>query len=106
MVHLEDQEKTVFTTPWGTFIYAKMLFGLMDAGETFHRAMDIEFANEKDNILVIYLDDTTVFSKYNEEHITHLIRVFRKCKKFGISLNLKKSHFSMKEGKLLEHILS
>ena len=31
----EDQEKTYFTTPYGTFMYAKMLFGLMNAGATF-----------------------------------------------------------------------
>jgi hypothetical protein len=29
------REKTTFTTPWGTFIYAKITFGLMNAGETF-----------------------------------------------------------------------
>ena len=26
MVHLEDQEKTAFTTPWGTLMYEKMTF--------------------------------------------------------------------------------
>jgi hypothetical protein len=31
----EDREKTTFTTPWGTFMYAKMPFGLMNAGEIF-----------------------------------------------------------------------
>jgi hypothetical protein len=31
----EDREKTTFTTPWGTFMYAKMPFGLMNAGENF-----------------------------------------------------------------------
>ena len=67
--------------------------------------MDIAFANEKDNILVIYLDEITIFSKYDEEHVTHLLRVFRKCRKFSISLNPKKSHFAMKEGKLIEHII-
>ena len=40
----EDQEKTVFTTPWGTFMYAKMPFGLMNEGATFQRTMDIAFA--------------------------------------------------------------
>jgi hypothetical protein len=29
----EDREKTTFTTPWGTFMYAKMPFGLMNAGK-------------------------------------------------------------------------
>ena len=31
----EDREKATFTTPWGTFMYAKIPFGLMNAGETF-----------------------------------------------------------------------
>lgn len=35
MVHVEDQEKTAFTMPWGTFMYAKISFGLMNAGVTF-----------------------------------------------------------------------
>jgi hypothetical protein len=35
MVHLDDREKTTFTTPWGTFMYAKMAFNLMNVGATF-----------------------------------------------------------------------
>ena len=31
----EDREKTTFTTLWGTFMYTKMPFGLMNAGEIF-----------------------------------------------------------------------
>jgi hypothetical protein len=31
----EDREKIAFTTPWGTFMYAKMPFGLMNVGATF-----------------------------------------------------------------------
>lgn len=67
--------------------------------------MDIAFTEEKDKILVIYLDDITVFSKSDEEHTAHLRRVFEKCRRFGISLNPKKSNFAMKEGKLLGHII-
>ena len=43
LVHPYDQEKTTFTTPWGTFMYVKMPFGLMNVGATFQRAMDIAF---------------------------------------------------------------
>jgi hypothetical protein len=102
----EDREKTTFTTPWGTFMYAKMPFGLMNAGETFQRAMDIAFIGEKDQFVVIYLDDITVFSRSDEEHRCHLRKVFSKCRRFGLSLNPKKSLFAMQEGKLLGHILS
>jgi hypothetical protein len=61
LVHEDDQDKTTFTTPWGTFKYAKMPFGLKNAGATFQRAMDIAFSNEKDVFLVVYLDDVTYF---------------------------------------------
>ena len=104
-VLLEDQEKTTFTTPWGTFMYAKMSFGLMNAGATFQRAMDIAFADERDKFVVIYMDDITVYSMWDKYHIRHLERVFIKCRKYGISLNPRKSNFTLEEGKLLGHII-
>ena len=76
LVHLEDQEKTTFTTRWGTFMYVNMPFGLMNARDTFQREMDITFIDETDKFIVIYLDDVTIYSKSNEEHLLHLKRVF------------------------------
>jgi hypothetical protein len=68
--------------------------------------MDISFIGEKDKFVVIYLDDVTVFSRSDKEHYHHFKKVFLKCRKFGLSLNPKKSLFAMKEGKLLGHIVS
>jgi hypothetical protein len=85
-VHPNDHKKTTFTTPWGTFMYAKMPFGLMNVGATFQREMDIAFLEEKARFVVIYLDDITMFSKNDEDHLENLKRVFQKCRKFGISL--------------------
>ena len=72
LVHLDDQDKTTFITPWGTFMYSKMPFGLMNAGATFQRAVDITFSEEKDMFVVIYLDDITLYSKTNEKNLQHL----------------------------------
>ena len=68
--------------------------------------MDISFSEEKDRFVVIYLDDITVYSKFNKQHLQHLEHVFLKCRKFGVSLNPKKSNFSLEEGKLSGHIIS
>jgi hypothetical protein len=87
------------------YMYAKIPFGLMNAGATFQRAMDIAFIREKDQFIVIYLDDIMVFSRSDKEHHCHLRRVFSKCRRFGLSLNPKKSLFAMIEGKLLGHIV-
>lgn len=35
LVHEKDQDKTTFTTPWGTLKYGKMPFGIKNAGTTF-----------------------------------------------------------------------
>jgi len=83
-----------------------MPFGLKNARETFQRAMDIAFAKQIHDFLVIYLDDLTVFSKSNQQHLDHLRQVFLTCRKYGISLNPKKSLFGLEEGKLLSHIIS
>jgi hypothetical protein len=79
VVHKDDKEKTAFTTPWGTFIYEKIPFGLMNAGATFQRAMYISFVGERDKFLVIYLNDLTIFSKSDAQHLVHLKQTFEKC---------------------------
>jgi len=53
-----------------------MPFGLMNAGATFQRAMDIAFVGDK--FVVIYLDDIIVFSKSDEEHLDHLKKTIEK----------------------------
>ena len=68
--------------------------------------MDIAFAKEKDHVIVIYLEDMTIFLRTKEDHLVHLKRVFLKCWKYGLSLNMKKSFFVVTEGKLLGHIVS
>ena len=71
-MHPDDKEKISFTTPWGTFMNRKMPFGLMNAGANFQRAMDIAIVGEKDKFVVIYLDDITIFSQSDDEHLKHL----------------------------------
>jgi hypothetical protein len=68
--------------------------------------MGIPFVGEKDKSIVIYFDDITIFSRYDKEHYHHLKKVFLKCRRFGLSLNPKKSLFAMKEEKLLGNIVS
>lgn len=46
------------------------------------------------------------FYKSDDEHLGHLQQTFEKCRKYGLSFNPKKSHFDLREGILLEHIVS
>jgi hypothetical protein len=92
--------------PWGMFEYLRMPFGLLNTGSTFHRAMDFTFRDIIGKIIEIYQDDLTIFSKDKSSHVCHLRKVFERCKKYGISLNPKKSIFGVDWGKLLGHIVS
>jgi hypothetical protein len=61
-IHLADQYKTTFTTPWGTFSYRVMPFGLKNVGAMFQRAMTYVF-HDLAHIILAYLDDLTSQSK-------------------------------------------
>ena len=68
--------------------------------------MDIAFRGLSGHCVVVYLDDVTIFSKRREDHVFHLKHIFDRCRKYGISLNPKKSMFTVLEGKFLGHIIS
>jgi len=90
----EDQYKTTFTTKWRTFAFQRIPFGLSNARATFQRAMDHEFGELINKIILVYLDDIILFSKSIKDHLEYLKQVLRKCMKFGILINPKKCFYS------------
>ncbi|GJX80907.1 reverse transcriptase domain-containing protein [Tanacetum coccineum] len=57
----EDQEKTTFTCPYGTFAYRRMPFGLCNAPATFHRCMTAIFHDMVEDFIEVFMDDFLVF---------------------------------------------
>jgi len=64
-----DKYKNTFTTRWGTLSYERMPFGLINASTTFQRAMQIAFDDLIGKIIQIYLDDLTIYSRNQQDHI-------------------------------------
>ena len=64
-------EKTSFITPWGTFCYRVMPFGLKNAGATYQRAMTTLFHDMIHKEIEIYVDD--MIARTEEEHVTYLL---------------------------------
>ena len=77
-VHPDDQNKTKFICPWGTFAYRKLPFGLNNIGETLQRAMDYTF-NDIKHLVQPYLDDLPVHSGNHNNHPMNLRAIFLCC---------------------------
>ena len=60
----EDAEKTAFITPWGTYCYRVMSFGLKNAGATYMRAMTTVFHDMIHKEIEVYVDDVIIKSKH------------------------------------------
>ncbi|GJU30920.1 reverse transcriptase domain-containing protein [Tanacetum coccineum] len=52
-----DQEKTTFTCPYGTFAYRRMPFGLCNAPGTFQRCMMAIFHDMIEKTMEVFMDD-------------------------------------------------
>jgi hypothetical protein len=57
-----DQPATTFITPFGYFYNVKMLFGLKNAGPTYHRCMQFCYNEQIGRNLEIYVDDIVIKS--------------------------------------------
>ncbi|MEJ1821299.1 reverse transcriptase family protein, partial [Escherichia coli] len=57
----EDQAKTAFTSPFGTYAYRRMPFGLCNAPGTFQRCMMSIFSEMIGDFLEVFMDDFSVF---------------------------------------------
>jgi hypothetical protein len=101
----QDQSKTAFICPWGTFAYRKLPFGLKNAGATFQRAMNYAFHDIK-NIVQPYLDDLPAHSRKRTDHPRHLRAIFLRCRHYKIRLNPHKCVFCVGSGRLLGFVVS
>ena len=102
----EDQEKTTFTCPYGTFAFRRMPFGLCNAPATFQRCMMSMFSDLVEEVMEIFMDDFTVYGSSFEQCLNNLETVLQRCKDKQLALNWEKCHFMVTEGIVLGHKIS
>jgi hypothetical protein len=71
-IALEDQEKTTFTCPFGTFAYRRMPFGLCNALATFQRCMLSLFSDMVERFLEVFMDNFSVFGDSFDDCLSNL----------------------------------
>ncbi|CAL8112262.1 unnamed protein product [Prunus armeniaca] len=106
VVEDEDQEKTTFTCPFGTFAYRRMPFGLCNAPATFQRCMMAIFSDMVERFMEVFMDDFSVFGSSFDDCLHHLSLVLKRCQETNLILNWEKCHFMVRQGIVLGHVVS
>jgi hypothetical protein len=102
----EDEPKTSFITPSGTFCYLRMPEGLKNAGGSFSRMIAKVLHSQIGRNVLTYVDDIIVKSTKQENHITDLQETFANFRQAGLKLNPEKYVFGVKKGKFLGCLVS
>ncbi|GKB68580.1 reverse transcriptase domain-containing protein, partial [Tanacetum coccineum] len=102
----QDQEKTTFTSPYGTFAYRRMPFGLCNAPGMFQRCMMAIFHDMIEETMEVFMDDFSVFVDSFSSCLSHLDKMLKWCEDTNLVLNWEKCHFMVKEGIVLGHKIS
>ncbi|GKB87542.1 reverse transcriptase domain-containing protein, partial [Tanacetum coccineum] len=76
----QDQEKTTFTFPYGTFAYRRMPFGLCNAPGMFQMCMMAIFHDMIEETMEVFMDDFSVFGDSFSSCLSHLDKMLKREK--------------------------
>ncbi|KAL9357253.1 hypothetical protein Peur_050506 [Populus x canadensis] len=106
VINPEDQEKTTFTCPFGTYAYRRMPFGLCNAPATFQRCMMSIFSDYVERIIEVFMDDFTVYGDSFDKCLENLSLILKRCIETNLVLNYEKYYFMVEQGIVLGHVVS
>eukprot|EP00775_Hariotina_reticulata_P002258 gene2258-2570_t len=101
----EDRPKTQIITPFGSYSWRVVPFGLTNAPAFFMRTMNQIFSDLIGKCVFVYLDDILVFSATPEEHMQHLEAVLNRLQQHKLYCRLHKCHFGLPNVEYLGHIV-
>jgi hypothetical protein len=84
----DDEPKTSFKTPSGTYYYLQMPEGLKNARGSFSRMTAKVLHSQIGKNVLTYVDDIIVKSTKQENHVADLQETFANFRQAGLKLNL------------------
>jgi hypothetical protein len=93
-------------SPFGTYVYKTISFGLKNAGATYQRAIQMCFADQLHRNVEAYVDDVVIKTRHPDDLIVDFKETFSSLRKFRWKLNPTKCVFGVSSGKLLGFIVS
>ncbi|CAF4360715.1 unnamed protein product [Rotaria magnacalcarata] len=101
-----DKEKTAFVTQDGLYEFNVLAQGLMNAPPTFQCVMNNLIATGRWNYVVVYLDDTLIFSDSIKEPKKHVIEVLSILQKARFTVSPSKCVTAVEKVEFLSHIIA
>jgi hypothetical protein len=95
---VEDEEKTVFITPYGVYSYQVMPFGLKNARATYQRMMQNCLGKQIGCNVQVYIDDVVITTRGEATLINDLQETFDNLVRYKLKLNLTKCSFGVPAG--------
>jgi hypothetical protein len=86
-IHPDDQSKTMFTCPYGTYAYRRMSFELCNAPASFQRCMMSIFSDMIEEIMEVFMDDFSVYGKTFNDCLNNLDKVLQQYEEKDLVLN-------------------
>jgi hypothetical protein len=102
----EDEPKTSFITPSGTYCYLRMSERLKNAGGSFSRMTVKVLHSQIGRNVLTYVDDIIVKSTKQDNHVADLQETFANFRQAGLKLNPEMCVFGVKKGKFLGCLVS
>jgi ribonuclease HI len=102
----EDEPKTSFITPSGTYCYLRMPEGLKNPGGSFSKMTARVLHSQIGRNVLTYVDVIIVKGMKQENHIADLQETFANFRQAGLKLNPEKCVFGVKKGKFLGCLVS
>ncbi|MBW0576789.1 hypothetical protein O181_116504 [Austropuccinia psidii MF-1] len=113
MVHLTflrikegDEHLTSYRTKYGSYEYLVMPFGLTNAPASFQDLVNDSSYYLLDIHVVVYLDDNMIFSKSEEEHVTHLSTVLARLRANSLFYKASQCLFHVSSVEYLGYVVS
>ena len=97
---------TAFISPFGTFQYIRMPFGLANAGSVYSRMLDVAMKDVERDFWTSYLDDILTFSREAWVHLGHLTKGVLAHAAAGIKIQPCKTKLFQSEVEYLGHRIS
>jgi len=104
-IRKEDVKYLGFRTPWGTYSYKVLPFGIKNAPHTFSRFIAKVYKDLIGRVLNAYMDDVCARTMDWNEHLKALDSIFEAARKAGVKYKTSKVHIGYPKMTFIGHVV-